>query len=77
MTIPSASVVLAQRMTDKILTETGPLPERVLGSPDAKITVVEYDSLTCHNCRDSHLQTWSASHPRQHSLSTERSIRDS
>ncbi|MGA0560846.1 DsbA family protein [Ancylobacter sp. VNQ12] len=50
----------AQRMADKILGEPGPLPERVFGSPDAKVTVIEYASLTCHHCRDFHVKTWPA-----------------
>lgn len=50
----------AQRMSDKILNETGPLPERVFGSSSAKVTVVEYASLTCHHCRDFHTKTWPA-----------------
>ncbi|MFK8252297.1 DsbA family protein [Ancylobacter terrae] len=50
----------AQRMADKILAEPGPLPERVFGSPDARVTVIEYASLTCHHCRDFHVKTWPA-----------------
>lgn len=56
--LPSA--LSAQRMSDKILSEAGPLPERVFGSPDAKVTVIEYASLTCHHCRDFHLKNWPA-----------------
>lgn len=48
----------AQRMSDKILGEPGPLPEIVFGPADAKVTVVEYASLTCHHCRDFHIKTW-------------------
>lgn len=56
----SAGSATAQRVSDKILNETGPLPERVFGSPGAKVTVVEYASLTCHHCRDFHTKTWPA-----------------
>lgn len=60
LTASSSSIVSAQRVADKILTEAGPLPERVFGSPNAKVTVVEYASLTCHHCRDFHIKTWPA-----------------
>ena len=32
------------------LMQAGPLPELVLGNPDAAITVVEYASMTCGHC---------------------------
>ncbi|MBO1074145.1 DsbA family protein [Roseomonas marmotae] len=34
------------------------LAERGTGQPDAKVTVVEYFSLTCSHCATFHLQTW-------------------
>nr|WP_261402784.1 DsbA family protein [Chenggangzhangella methanolivorans] len=43
---------------EKALAESGPLPENVFGSASAPVTVVEYASLTCHRCRDFHIQTW-------------------
>lgn len=33
-----------------------PLPERVLGRPDAPVTIIEYASLTCDHCKRFHLQ---------------------
>lgn len=42
------------------LLEPGPLPERSFGSSDAKVTVVEYASLTCHHCINFHVNTWPA-----------------
>ena len=33
---------------------TGPLPDRVLGRPDAPVTVIEYASLTCPHCSAFH-----------------------
>ncbi|MGA0533666.1 DsbA family protein [Hansschlegelia sp. KR7-227] len=32
--------------------------EHVFGAPDAKVTVIQYASLTCHNCRAFHMETW-------------------
>lgn len=65
LSVPLLSAIVttpaqAQRMADKILTEPGPLPEKVFGSADAKVTVIEYASLTCHHCRDFHTKTWPA-----------------
>ena len=36
----------------------GPLGDVVLGSPDAKATVIEYASLTCSHCASFHEKTW-------------------
>lgn len=36
------------------LLKPGPLPENVLGKPDAKVTIVEYASLTCPHCAHFH-----------------------
>jgi len=33
------------------------LTDRVLGNPDAPITIIEYSSLTCPHCRNFHLNT--------------------
>lgn len=38
----------------------GPLPEKVFGSPDAPVTIVEYASITCHFCMKFHSETWPA-----------------
>ncbi|HOT82466.1 exported hypothetical protein [uncultured Defluviicoccus sp.] len=37
--------------TDELMTE------RVLGAPDAPVTIVEYSSLTCPHCADFHIHT--------------------
>lgn len=58
--LAGAGPARAQRMADKILSEPGPLPERAFGAKDARVTVVEYASLTCHHCRDFHTKTWPA-----------------
>jgi protein-disulfide isomerase len=40
------------------LLKPGPLPELVLGSADAPITVVEYASMTCGHCAAFHNNVW-------------------
>lgn len=39
---------------DQLMQATGGLPEIVLGPADAKVTIVEFYSLTCSHCRDFH-----------------------
>ncbi|MBH0237992.1 DsbA family protein [Methylobrevis albus] len=48
----------AQALVAKALGDPGPLPEQGFGPEDAKVRVVEYASLTCHHCRNFHLETW-------------------
>jgi protein-disulfide isomerase len=36
----------------------GPLPDSVQGSADAKVTIVEYASMTCTHCQAFHATTW-------------------
>ena len=38
--------------TPQELMEPGPLPDQVLGSADAPVTIIEYASLTCSHCAD-------------------------
>jgi protein-disulfide isomerase len=40
------------------LMRPGPLPEQVLGSPDAPVTIVEYASMTCPHCATFHEKTY-------------------
>ena len=35
-----------------------PLPQKVLGSADAPVTVVEYASMTCSHCATFHTEVW-------------------
>ncbi len=42
------------------LMEPGPLKEMTLGQPGAKVTVIEYFSLTCPVCHKFHKETWPA-----------------
>jgi protein-disulfide isomerase len=39
------------------LLEPGVLPEQVIGKPDAKVTIVEYASMTCPHCAHFHATT--------------------
>lgn len=57
--VPSTPA-FAQSAAEKALAETGPLPENSFGDPKAPVTVIEYASLTCHHCRNFHLNTWPA-----------------
>src|SRR3990170_5512571 len=36
------------------LMQPGPLGDRVLGKPNAPVTIIEYASLTCPHCRNYH-----------------------
>jgi protein-disulfide isomerase len=40
------------------LHKAGPLGEIVIGSKDAKVTLIEYASLTCSHCRAFHMNTY-------------------
>lgn len=42
------------------LMEPGPLPEMSIGKADAKVTIVEYMSMTCPHCARFHNQTFDA-----------------
>lgn len=58
-TAPFSRAALAQRrgpaeVPVEELMKPGPLPDLVLGSPDAKVTIVEYASMTCPHCATFH-----------------------
>jgi protein-disulfide isomerase len=42
------------------LNQPGPLPEKALGNADAKVTIVEYASMTCSHCARFHKETFPA-----------------
>jgi protein-disulfide isomerase len=42
------------------LLQPGPLGDRVIGKPDAPVTIVEYASLTCSHCANFHQVTYPA-----------------
>jgi len=49
---------LAQNVSVQDLAVPGPLGDVALGPEDAKVTVVEYASLTCSHCAAFHRETW-------------------
>ena len=42
------------------LMDPGPLPDRILGSPTAPLTIIEYSSMTCSHCAEFAITTLSA-----------------
>ena len=50
--------LMAQQASVMKLMEPGPLPEKSFGPADAKVTVIEYASVTCHHCMNFHTETW-------------------
>lgn len=50
--------VLAQNVAPQDLAVPGPLGDVALGPADAKVTIVEYASLTCSHCAAFHKETW-------------------
>jgi protein-disulfide isomerase len=49
---------LAQNVAPQDLAVPGPLGDVALGPADAKVTIVEYASLTCSHCAAFHKETW-------------------
>ncbi len=49
-------VVVLGLVSGPLSASTPPLSERVLGNPDAPVTVIEYASLTCDHCKRFHLE---------------------
>lgn len=52
------SLVFAQNATAPDLAEVGPLGDVALGPVDAKVTIIEYASLTCSHCAAFHKDTY-------------------
>jgi protein-disulfide isomerase len=52
--LPGVSDARAQDADNEKLLQAPGLGERVLGSPDAKVTLIEYASATCPHCADFH-----------------------
>lgn len=58
---PSLSpAALAEEANLASLMEPGPLGDVWLGPKDAKVTIIEYASMTCSHCAAFHRQTWPA-----------------
>ncbi|HEU4520086.1 MAG TPA: DsbA family protein [Microvirga sp.] len=49
---------LAQNVSPADLAVPGPLGDVALGPPDAKVTIIEYASMTCPHCAAFHQETW-------------------
>jgi protein-disulfide isomerase len=56
--LASAFPAFAQNVKPVDLAEPGPLGDVVLGPADAKVTIVEYASMTCPHCAAFHKDTW-------------------
>ncbi|AEV36103.1 DSBA oxidoreductase [Pseudovibrio sp. FO-BEG1] len=52
------TVASAQSYSESDLNQVGPLGEKVIGSPDAPVTIIEYASLTCGHCANFHNTTY-------------------
>lgn len=53
-----APPAFAEDIKPDSLAEAGPLGDVTLGSPEAKVSIVEYASLTCSHCADFHEKTF-------------------
>jgi protein-disulfide isomerase len=49
---------LAQNVSPADLAVPGPLGDVALGPADAKVTIIEYASMTCPHCAAFHQETW-------------------
>ncbi|WP_114944896.1 DsbA family protein [Microvirga calopogonii] len=49
---------LAQNVSAQDLAVPGPLGDIALGPADAKVTIIEYASMTCSHCAHFHATTW-------------------
>jgi protein-disulfide isomerase len=56
--IATSFPALAQNVAPADLAVPGPLGDVALGPADAKVTIVEYASLTCSHCAAFHKETW-------------------
>ncbi|MBF9231824.1 DsbA family protein [Microvirga alba] len=56
--LASSLPALAQNVAVQDLAVPGPLGDVALGPADAKVTIVEYASLTCSHCAAFHANTW-------------------
>jgi protein-disulfide isomerase len=54
----ATSAWLAAPASADIAAPGGELAEQSFGSEQAPVTVIEYASLTCHHCRDFHVEEW-------------------
>ena len=57
-TVLPAMPAFAQSVDVEELMKPGALPDKVLGSEDAPLTIVEYASMTCGHCANFHKNTY-------------------
>jgi len=57
-TVLPALPAFAQTVNVEELMQPGALPDKVLGSEDAPLTIVEYSSMTCGHCANFHKNTY-------------------
>lgn len=48
----------AQDIPLEKLLAPGPLPEKMFGNPEARVTIIEYASMSCGSCVNFHMTTW-------------------
>ena len=53
-----SAAALAESVSVEGLMQPGPLGDVWLGPKDAKVTIIEYASMTCSHCAAFHKQTW-------------------
>lgn len=59
LSLAAPAVALAQSAVNPAeLLAAGPLGEKVLGKPDAPVTIIEYASMTCSHCATFHKDTY-------------------
>lgn len=56
--LPMTGPAQAQTVDTAALLTPGSLPDKILGSADAPVTVVEYASMTCGHCANFHMNTY-------------------
>ncbi|MGO4574049.1 DsbA family protein [Microvirga sp. 2TAF3] len=56
--LASSLPAFAQNVAVQDLAVPGPLGDVTLGPTDAKVTIIEYASLTCSHCAHFHKETW-------------------
>lgn len=52
------TIASAQSFSDADVNQAGPLGDKVLGTADAPVTIIEYASLTCGHCANFHNTTF-------------------
>jgi protein-disulfide isomerase len=56
--LAAAATPQPQTVSTEELMAPGPLPDQILGAPEAPVTIVEYASMTCPHCAQFHEKTY-------------------